>query len=145
MSQRFCKSREETKGQLIPFSVCPSDRIVLYPDNLYEEGGQLFRCICCHTIDHVRKYTIAEHIVNPASLEPSIIYGEERIHIDFVQYLTRADIPLEKPPAFQEFLCKYTKQGGTIPTPSQLWNTYLKELVPEHENTLINSFFSNNL
>uniref|UniRef100_A0A4W3J7V7 Uncharacterized protein n=1 Tax=Callorhinchus milii TaxID=7868 RepID=A0A4W3J7V7_CALMI len=129
------------------FSLYPSSLIVLYTDDLYEEGGQLFCRICCHTIDHVRKYTIdecmksrkycerkamaikkAKSFLSTHSLLSTALFMERKeLVLDFVQYLTRADTLLEKAPAFQEFLRKYTKQGGTIPTQSQLCYVYLKE------------------
>uniref|UniRef100_A0A4W3HW17 Uncharacterized protein n=1 Tax=Callorhinchus milii TaxID=7868 RepID=A0A4W3HW17_CALMI len=124
--------------------------IVLYPDDLYEEEGQLFCRICCHTINHVRSSTIDERrksrkhcerkaaaikkkIVDLDTAKTTCSDNEKESILDFVRCLTRADIPLEKAPAFQEFLSKYMKQEGTIPTPLQLYNTYLKELTPEHE------------
>uniref|UniRef100_A0A4W3GIQ4 Uncharacterized protein n=1 Tax=Callorhinchus milii TaxID=7868 RepID=A0A4W3GIQ4_CALMI len=122
--ERFC-SRMRSKGQHVSFSICPSDRIVLYPDDLYEEGGVV--------------YTINEHMKSQKHCERKAVdldpqkqlalticfsraatsYMERKeFRLDFVRSLIRADIPLEKAPAFQEFLWKYTKQGWSIPTPS---------------------------
>eukprot|EP00062_Callorhinchus_milii_P019231 gi/632973594/ref/XP_007903228.1/ PREDICTED: LOW QUALITY PROTEIN: CGG triplet repeat-binding protein 1 [Callorhinchus milii] len=53
------KPREEKQ---LRHTSATNSRIVLYPDDLYEGGGQLFCCVCCHTIDRVRKNTIDEHM-----------------------------------------------------------------------------------
>uniref|UniRef100_A0A4W3GBA7 Uncharacterized protein n=1 Tax=Callorhinchus milii TaxID=7868 RepID=A0A4W3GBA7_CALMI len=137
------------KWQHVSFSACPSDRIVFYPVDLYEEGGQVFCHVCCHTVDHVRKFTVDEHMKSQKHCECNTVAIKKKQRwiwtskitcpdtcFSTATWLTRANIPLEKAPAFQDFLCNGCYgQESLLPksnAPISTWNLWRRRMELNH-------------